>query len=265
MEHLLNNASWLEEELSSFADDAYFLFDCPGQIELFSHMPLITQLASIIQANDVRLVAVCCLDVSFIADPVKFLAGSIMTLSAMIQLEMPHINLLTKCDLVARNPPPQTSSTSSFSSARGSAVSSSFFSSSISGGGGGSSGDGSFESGEEESEAAANFGVHDVDVGVSTADDGDGWYGIVDRALGREPLEVLGELSDSLPAKFKGLNAAIANLLSDYNLVSFIPVNPTDQECLINVLTTIDMTLQYADEMEPRIPADDPEADEMPE
>ena len=32
---MANNLSWLEEQLDEFGEDAYFLFDCPGQIELF--------------------------------------------------------------------------------------------------------------------------------------------------------------------------------------------------------------------------------------
>ena len=32
-------------------------------------------------------------------DPTKFIAGSLQALSAMVQLEVPHINLLTKIDL----------------------------------------------------------------------------------------------------------------------------------------------------------------------
>jgi hypothetical protein len=34
------------------------------------------------------------------SDPSKFISGSLLSLSAMIQLELPHLNVLTKCDLV---------------------------------------------------------------------------------------------------------------------------------------------------------------------
>lgn len=33
-------------------------------------------------------------------DPTKFISGVLCSLSAMVQLELPHINVLTKCDLV---------------------------------------------------------------------------------------------------------------------------------------------------------------------
>ncbi len=33
------------------------------------------------------------------SDVSKFMAGSLLSLSAMVQLEVPHINILSKCDL----------------------------------------------------------------------------------------------------------------------------------------------------------------------
>jgi GTPase SAR1 family protein len=41
MEYLLENLDWLHEALESFQDD-YLLLDCPGQVELYTHCPVIT-------------------------------------------------------------------------------------------------------------------------------------------------------------------------------------------------------------------------------
>uniref|UniRef100_A0A3P8QM70 GPN-loop GTPase 3 n=1 Tax=Astatotilapia calliptera TaxID=8154 RepID=A0A3P8QM70_ASTCA len=38
MEYFANNFDWLEESLGHVEDD-YILFDCPGQIELYTHLP----------------------------------------------------------------------------------------------------------------------------------------------------------------------------------------------------------------------------------
>jgi len=43
---------------------------------------------------------VYCLDSQFINEANKFIAGSLQALSAMVQLEVPHISLLTKVDLM---------------------------------------------------------------------------------------------------------------------------------------------------------------------
>ena len=38
MEYLIENIEWLMDELAEFAEDSFILFDCPGQIELYSHL-----------------------------------------------------------------------------------------------------------------------------------------------------------------------------------------------------------------------------------
>lgn len=45
--------------------------------------------------------AVYCLDCQFVSETPKFIAGSLQALAAMVQLELPHVNVLTKVDLVA--------------------------------------------------------------------------------------------------------------------------------------------------------------------
>ncbi|EFA74665.1 hypothetical protein PPL_11634 [Heterostelium album PN500] len=63
---------WLMDELDDFEED-YLIIDCPGQIEL--------------------VCAVFMVDSQFILDSCKFISGSLMCLSAMIRLEIPHINI----------------------------------------------------------------------------------------------------------------------------------------------------------------------------
>lgn len=41
-----------------------------------------------------------CLDALFVSDASKLIAGNLTALAAMVHLELPHINVLTKCDLV---------------------------------------------------------------------------------------------------------------------------------------------------------------------
>lgn len=100
MEYLCQNMDWLDEQLDDFAEDEYFLFDCPGQIELYNHVPVMRQFVDHLQQRDIRLVGVYCMEASFCIDPCKFISGSLTALSAMVHLELPHINVLTKCDLI---------------------------------------------------------------------------------------------------------------------------------------------------------------------
>lgn len=100
MEYMLDNLDWFELRMDGFVDDDYLLFDCPGQIELFTHVPVMRQLVDALQRWDFRICGVYCLDISFISDTPKYIAGTLTALSAMIQLELPHVNVLTKCDLI---------------------------------------------------------------------------------------------------------------------------------------------------------------------
>ena len=93
---------WLEDELSDFDDD-YLIIDCPGQIELYTHSPVMRTLIQAMTRLDYRVCAVYLLDAQFMDDPPKFFAGVMTAMSAMVQLEVPHINILSKMDLVQQD------------------------------------------------------------------------------------------------------------------------------------------------------------------
>ncbi len=50
MEYLLEDDSgWLAEQLEGYLEDDYLLLDCPGQIELYSHIPVFKRVAAMLQ------------------------------------------------------------------------------------------------------------------------------------------------------------------------------------------------------------------------
>ena len=100
MEYLIQHIDWLNDELEDLGGDEYVFFDCPGQIELYSHVPAMSMLVQELQRIGFRVASAYLLDSQFIADPTKFISGVLCCLSAMTSLELPHINVLTKCDLV---------------------------------------------------------------------------------------------------------------------------------------------------------------------
>ena len=99
MEFLLQNSDWLRDELEQFAEDDYIILDCPGQVELYSHLPIMHDLAKLLQQWGFRVVSVYLLDALFALEPAKFISGCLLSLSCMLQLETPHINVITKCDI----------------------------------------------------------------------------------------------------------------------------------------------------------------------
>jgi len=99
MEYLYQNADWLKDELDNFDDDDYIILDCPGQVELYSHLPVMHNLARQLTIWSFRCCSVYLLDALFVMEPSKFISGCLLSLSSMVQLELPHINVITKCDV----------------------------------------------------------------------------------------------------------------------------------------------------------------------
>jgi GPN-loop GTPase len=100
MEYLVENADWLAEQINDFSDD-YLLIDCPGQIELYVHLPVMQQFVQLLQNWGYTVCCVYMLDSQFMTDPSKFLSGTLMSLAAMARLELPHVSVLTKIDLLS--------------------------------------------------------------------------------------------------------------------------------------------------------------------
>jgi len=101
-EYLLQNMDWLEEELGGYDDD-YLIFDCPGQIELYTHHPFLPTLVQNLSRMGIRTCAVYLLESQFMEDRYKFFSGVLSAMSAMVNLEIPWINVMSKMDLVTEN------------------------------------------------------------------------------------------------------------------------------------------------------------------
>jgi len=99
MEYLLDNIDWLEDHIADYPDD-YLIIDCPGQIELYTHLPVMRKVVDVLRRLGYSMCAVYMMDAMLIADPSRFLAGSLMCMSVMAQLELPHVSVLSKCDLL---------------------------------------------------------------------------------------------------------------------------------------------------------------------
>jgi len=100
MEFLMENVDWLEEALGE-DDDDYILFDCPGQIELYTHMNLMRRFVDMLQQWNFRVCGVFLIDSHFMVDGGKFISGAMAALSVMVNLEVPHVNVLSKIDLLS--------------------------------------------------------------------------------------------------------------------------------------------------------------------
>ena len=175
MEYIINNLDWLRETLDANEDD-YFLFDCPGQIELYTHLPLMRQLTNTLQSWDFRLCGVFLVDSQFLGESNKFISGILSSLSCMINLEIAHVSVMSKLDMLPKRS-------------------------------------------KKKIEEYLDPDVMELAEGV----EGD---------------------------KYKRLTQAICQIIEDYGMVRFLPLDRSDEESVDNVLQHIDMTMQYGEDLE---------------
>lgn len=212
---LLDNLDFLTEAMDSLTEEYLIIIDMPGQIELYTHIPVVPELARHLTrtgALNVNLCAAYLLESTFVVDRAKFFAGTLSAMSAMIMLEIPHVNVLSKMDLVK----------------------------------------------DTVSKKELKRFI-DPDVSLLNDDPTDTLEAISssqDRAV--NPLD-----SGSLMAggSFKRLNQAVAQLIDDFSMVSFLKLDVQDEESVGAILSYIDDAIQYHEAQEPREPNDEIDED----
>uniref|UniRef100_A0A8C7ECQ7 GPN-loop GTPase 2 n=1 Tax=Nothoprocta perdicaria TaxID=30464 RepID=A0A8C7ECQ7_NOTPE len=97
MEYLEANVDWLQEKLAALRGH-YVLFDCPGQVELYTHHGALRNVFARLAKWDFRVVHL--VDSHYCTDPGKFISVLCTSLSTMLHVELPHVNVLSKMDLI---------------------------------------------------------------------------------------------------------------------------------------------------------------------
>jgi len=228
MEYLLSNADWLHDELHDlFDDDAYILIDCPGQVELYTHVPLMRQLINQMKNWGYNLLTVFVVDATFLCDASKFISGSLLSLSSMVSLELPNLNVVSKCDLVAKDAVEKVldieSATLLFQAEQ-------------------YSNRNAFH--PKYSNSVTSNGLEPESDEEEDDEDKELWRAIERRSRKRHRL-----------------TEAICSLLDDFHMVSFIPLDITDEDSLNDVLAYADAAVNYGEDTEVRIMDDDAETD----
>ncbi|CAN3377263.1 hypothetical protein DIURU_003486 [Diutina rugosa] len=82
-------------------DGTYLLFDCPGQVELFTHHNSLHDIFKKLQSQaKLRLVSVMLVDCFWLTSASNYVSVLLLTLRAMLQLDMPHISVFSKIDML---------------------------------------------------------------------------------------------------------------------------------------------------------------------
>ncbi|XP_056638137.1 GPN-loop GTPase 2 [Diorhabda sublineata] len=102
MEYLEENMDWLLIQLSKIKN-SYLIFDMPGQVELYTHHVSTKHIFEKLQKLGYNLCAVHLVDSHYCSDPPKFVSTLLLSLSTMLQIGLPHVNVLSKADLLKKN------------------------------------------------------------------------------------------------------------------------------------------------------------------
>jgi GPN-loop GTPase len=101
-EFLLDNLDFLTDPLENVTEEYLIIIDMPGQIELYTHVPIVPNLVKALSRGslNISMCAAYLLESTFIGDRSKFFSGTLSAMSAMLLMELPHVNILSKMDLV---------------------------------------------------------------------------------------------------------------------------------------------------------------------
>ncbi|SBS88504.1 nucleolar preribosomal associated cytoplasmic ATPase, putative [Plasmodium ovale] len=317
VELLYENCHILEDELNEYDDDDnYFIIDTPGQIELYTHTDYFKKILSIFTDQNIKLIVVFLIDISFISSNTKLISAYLTSLSTMINFELPHINILTKCDLlVSRN---------YYEEFKKFKYKNNFFfqkklykriSKKLKGAHGVRRHEGSYS--RSASRCSSRSGSRsDKDIVREIEDDtflqeiervvgegnfrdeyvvlsGSDWdsksvsscssqnvldtkkenssndlsdecsseyseeieekrykknYEKLNDLLSLDPHDIITTTSKGMSKRYYKLNNAFANIIEDFNLVSFLPLNIYDDDNVDQIINSIDMIIQYGEE-----------------
>ncbi|KAF7683142.1 GPN-loop GTPase 3 [Astathelohania contejeani] len=98
LEELYENIE--ELELETYTGD-YLIIDCPGQIELFTHSEVITNIVKYMQQY-FTCAAVFLMEASYMTDTHKYISGCLCATLCMARFGLPHVNIMSKMDLIER-------------------------------------------------------------------------------------------------------------------------------------------------------------------
>ncbi|NWH38182.1 GPN2 GTPase, partial [Chloropsis hardwickii] len=178
MEYLEANADWLRDRLRALRGH-YLLFDCPGQVELYTHHEALKNVFAQLAKWNFRLAAVHLVDSHYCTDPGKFISVLCTSLSTMLHVELPHVNVLSKMDLI-----------------------------------------------EQYGKLAFNLDYYTEVLDLSY---------LVDHLA-----------SDPFFRNFRRLNEKLVEVIEDYSLVSFVPLNVQDKQSMRRVLQAVDKASGYS-------------------
>lgn len=102
MEYLEEHADEIIQQIQErISPGSYLILDLPGQVELYTHSTCVQKLLhKLANALDLRLTAVQLMDALYCTDVTKFIAAAVLGTTTLLRLELPTVSVLSKVDLL---------------------------------------------------------------------------------------------------------------------------------------------------------------------
>lgn len=83
--------------------NSYLIFDCPGQVELFTHHGALFKIFKKLEKEmDLRLCVVNLIDSIYITNPSQYISIVLLALRSMLMMDLPQINVFSKIDMLSQ-------------------------------------------------------------------------------------------------------------------------------------------------------------------
>lgn len=220
-EFLLDNLDFLTDALDSLTEEYLIIFDMPGQIELYTHIPILPALCRFLTqpgALDIRLCATYLLEATFIVDRAKFFSGTLSAMSAMMLLEMPHLNILSKMDLV-KGQVRKRDLKRFVNPDSGLLV-------------------------DDPAQLAQNH--------AAGGDEGPSGQHVLRLDAMDEDTDPSERGAVMRGASFRRLNKAVAELIESFSMINYLKLDASDEDSVGAILSYVDDCIQYHEAQEPR-------------
>ncbi|CCK71330.1 GTPase GPN2 KNAG_0G02740 [Huiozyma naganishii CBS 8797] len=80
---------------------AYLVFDCPGQVELFTHHSALFHIYKRLEKElDLRFCVVNLIDCYYITSPSQYISILLLALRSMLMMDLPQVNVFSKIDML---------------------------------------------------------------------------------------------------------------------------------------------------------------------
>ncbi|KAF4535781.1 ATP binding protein [Lasiodiplodia theobromae] len=211
LEELEHNLDWLEAGLKELGED-YILFDCPGQVELFTHHSSLRHIFLRLEKLGYRLVVVQLSDSFVISQPSLYISALLVALRGMLQMDLPHINVLTKIDNL-RNYPDLPFNLDFYTEVQAL----------------------DYLLPHLEAEQGSRFGSRGAQPPMDKGEEEEVDFNNIDDEDSRRPK-----------SKFSALNAAICEMIENFGLLSFHTLAVEDKQSMLTLLRAIDRAGGYA-------------------